>query len=187
MYQEGESGADALREDARVVDAEGVEGRVVSVDGRVALICSPEGLHVSVPLELFSRDSAGSWRVPFGFGGLRIPVIEEQPVVKRRVVDTGGVRVEKSVHTRTEHLEPVLSHEELEVERVPIDALVEDTRRATMRREGETWIFPVLEEVLVVSKQLRLVEEVRVTRRRKVERAHQEVELLREEIDVKRI
>ena len=53
---------------------------------------------------------------------------------------------------------------------------------ADIRQEGETTIYPVVEEVLVVEKRLRLVEEVHVTRRRATRQVREEVSLRHEEI-----
>src|SRR6478735_9223361 len=74
--------------------------------------------------------------------------------------------------------------ESLEVERVPVGHWIEAP--AGIRQEGDTTIYPVVEEVLVVEKRLRLVEEVRVTRRRATRQVREEVSLRREEILVER-
>ena len=96
---------------------------------------------------------------------LRIPLVEEQLQVSKRVVDTGkGVRVHKTVTEHAELVDLPLMHDELTVERIAIGTLIEEGTLPTVRYEGETMIVPVLEEVLLVKKQLRLKEEVRITR-----------------------
>ncbi len=58
-----------------------------------------------------------------------------------------------------------LSGQHVEVERVPIDVLVErDAAPPEPRIEGEVTIVPILEEVLVVEKRLLIKEELRITR-----------------------
>jgi stress response protein YsnF len=57
---------------------------------------------------------------------------------------------------------------------------------AAIRQEGDTTIYPVMEEVVVVEKRLRLVEEVRVTQRRATRHVREQVALRREEIVVER-
>jgi stress response protein YsnF len=54
------------------------------------------------------------------------------------------------------------------------------------RTEGETTIIPVMEEVLVVEKRLRLKEELHVTRRRTEHRDPQRVTLRSERVEVER-
>jgi stress response protein YsnF len=66
------------------------------------------------------------------------------------------------------------------VERVPVGRWI--AAPADIRQEGDTTIYPVVEEVLVVEKRLRLVEEVRVTRRRATRQVREEVSLRHEEI-----
>jgi uncharacterized protein (TIGR02271 family) len=185
MVEQSDSEAGSPCDGARVLDAEGGEGRVVSVRDGLALIATESGPCIAVPVELLVQRPDETWTVPFGLSSLAVPVVEEQATVRKRSVERGGVRLEKRVTTRTERIEPELRHEQIDVERVPMDEPV-DAGKLAPWQEGDTWVFPVVEEVLVVSKQLRLKEQVRVTRRQRVDRARQEVELRREEIDVRR-
>jgi stress response protein YsnF len=54
------------------------------------------------------------------------------------------------------------------------------------RQEGETLIIPVLEEVLVVERRLRLKEEVRITRQQRTVHTPQSVVLKTYEVQVER-
>ena len=90
-----------------------------------------------------------------------IPVLEEQIHVEKRRVETGRVRVVKRVNEREEEIDIPLIHEEVQVERVPIGKFVDEA--PAIRREGATLIMPVMEEVLVVEKRLRVREEVHIT------------------------
>jgi uncharacterized protein (TIGR02271 family) len=115
-----------------------------------------------------------------------IPVIEETVEVGREVVDTGrGVRVHKHVTEREEQVDPPLTQDELIIERVPIDRLVTGPE-PTQHLEGDTLIIPVLEEVLVLEKRVRVKEEVRITRRKRQVHAPQTVNLKSEEVSVER-
>jgi uncharacterized protein (TIGR02271 family) len=117
---------------------------------------------------------------------LNIPVVQEKVEVGRKVVDTGrGVRLTKKVTEREETVDPPLMQEELTVERVPIDRLVTGPE-PTQHYEGETLVVPVLEEVLVLEKRIRLKEEVRITRRQRLVHAPQSVSLKSEEVSVER-
>ena len=112
-----------------------------------------------------------------------VPVVEETAVVYKERVVTDRVRLTKQVHENHEVLDIPVQTETLEVERVPVDRFVEAAAPAN-RQEGDTTVYPVVEEVLVVEKRLRLVEEVRVTQRRATRHVREEVVLRREEITV---
>ena len=102
-------------------------------------------------------------------------------VYKERVV-TDRVRLNKQVHEDQEVLDIPVRTETLEVERVPVGRFIEAA--PAIRQEGETTVYPVVEEVLVVEKRLRLVEEVRITQRQATRHVRKEVVLRREEITV---
>lgn len=104
-------------------------------------------------------------------------------VRKERVV-TETVRLRKRVHEDEEVLDVPVQTEAIEVERVPVGRWVDAP--PDVRRDGDTTVYPVVEEVLVIEKRLRLVEEVRVTRRQETQRVQERVGLRREEIVVER-
>jgi stress response protein YsnF len=112
-----------------------------------------------------------------------IPVIVEDLDVEKRT-HTRRVRVSKHVHEREEVIEDTGFHEEVKVDRVPVNKVVDQLPE--VRREGDTTIIPVLEEVLVVEKRVVLKEEVRITKRR-VKADPQRVTLRAESVDVERI
>lgn len=117
---------------------------------------------------------------------LTIPVVQETVEFDRRMVDTGrGVRIEKRVTEREEEVDPPLMHEELTIERIPIDRIVSGPE-PKQHYEGETLVIPVLEEVMVLEKRLRLKEEVRITRRQRQVHLPQRVSLKSEEVSVER-
>lgn len=113
-----------------------------------------------------------------------VPVIEETAVVYKERVVTDRVRLHKRVQATREVLDIPVQTESLEVERVAVGRWIEAP--AAIRQEGDTTVYPVVEEVLVVEKRLRLVEEVRVTRQRTTRQVREEVSLRREEILVER-
>src|SRR3954452_25005314 len=113
-----------------------------------------------------------------------VPVVEETAVVYKERVVTDRVRLNKQVHEDQEVLDIPVRTEALEVERVPVGRIVEAA--PAIRQEGDTTVYPVVEEVLVVEKRLRLVEEVRVTQRRATRHVREQVALRREEIVVER-
>jgi uncharacterized protein (TIGR02271 family) len=85
----------------------------------------------------------------------------------RREVERGVVRVHKRVETVPSTINVEAAHEEVEIERVPVDRQVETAPEPW--QDGDTTVIPIIEEVLVVEKRLVVKEEVRITRRRVTE------------------
>lgn len=108
-----------------------------------------------------------------------IALAAEELKVSKRQVTRGRVVVRKEVLTHEAVVDDPLLLERLEVNRVPINALVDAAEPP--RTEGDTTIIPFYEEVLVVEKRLLLSEELHVTRHRSERREPQRVTLRREE------
>lgn len=140
------------------------------------LIPQGEGLY-RLPLALLGEAGAGAETQV-------IPVMTETLAVSKRQVVTGGVRVTKVVREHEELVDEPLWQETVEVQRVPINKLVEAP--TAVRYENDTVIVPVLEEVLVVEKRLLLKEEVHIRRRRTTTHQPQRVVRRREEVSVER-
>ena len=114
-----------------------------------------------------------------------IPVIEEELLIEKRVVESGGVKVSKQVHEHEEVIDEPLRQEQVTVERHPVNQRVETA--PSIRREGTTLIIPIVEEVLVIEKQLVLKEEIHITMQQTEVRQPQTVKLRREEAIVERL
>jgi stress response protein YsnF len=114
-----------------------------------------------------------------------IPVVEERAVVRRQRKITGAVRVRTRVREAEEIVRESLDGEEVAVERVPVARWVEAP--VPIRQEGDTTIVSLHEEVIVVEKRLRVVEEIRLTRRQTTRPAHERVVVRREEAVVERL
>jgi stress response protein YsnF len=114
-----------------------------------------------------------------------VPVLAEDVVVEKRVVEKDRVRVHKTIHEREEIIDEPLNQEIVEVERVPVNRIVE--RPIPTRQEGDVTIISVTKEVLVVEKRLLCTEEVRITRRISEGHDPQRVTLRNEEVTVERI
>jgi stress response protein YsnF len=56
-----------------------------------------------------------------------------------------------------------------------------------VRQEGDTTVIPVVEEVVVVEKRLRLVEAVRISKRQAIRHEPQSITLRRQEAVVERL
>ncbi len=198
------AGGDATLTDklahATVIDAQGNNASIIGVQqvesDPHAWVRLPDGTQVLVPMSLMSQQNEGVYRLPFAFHAsgqpqqplqMSFPVMEEELQVARRVIDTGrGVRIHKTVEAHESVVDQPLMHEELKVEHVPVGRIVPESELPQARYEGDTLVVPVLEEVLVVQKQLVLKEEVRITRERQAVRAPQKVLLRTEHIAVER-
>ena len=184
-----------------VTDQEGLHmtlERITLPDGREeGRVRFPSGRQVVVPLETLTLEANGSYRLPTRFAQLEpertetefmaagqvvVPIVEETLTVGARQVQTGGIRVQKTVSEREETINVPLMQESVTVERVSIGRIVEAAPPS--RTEGDTLILSIVEEQIVVTKRLILQEEVRITTLR-TEKPHEEtVTLRREEIQI---
>jgi stress response protein YsnF len=90
----------------------------------------------------------------------------------------------KTVHERQELVDEPLRTETFDVRRIPINRPINGP--VEVRQEGETTVYPVVEEVLVMTKQLMLREEIHVTRRVAEVHHPQIVNLSSDEIKIER-
>jgi stress response protein YsnF len=91
-----------------------------------------------------------------------VPIVEEELTVATRQVAKGTVRVEVRAETLQEEVPLTIAEDAIAVTRVPIDRPVDAP--PSVRTEGDTTVIPVLEEVIVVQRQLILKEEIHVRR-----------------------
>ena len=115
-----------------------------------------------------------------------IPVVEEQVRINKKTVETGRVNIYKDVHEEDVTVDVPTVHEEVNVERVPVNEYVESAP-PSVRYEGDVMIIPVLHEELVLVKRLKLVEELHVTKRKIETHEAQHVTLRKEEVNVNRV
>ncbi|WP_042696569.1 YsnF/AvaK domain-containing protein [Azospirillum sp. B506] len=106
--------------------------------------------------------------------------VEEQVGVRKRRQVTGTVRASTFSHEREQAVEADLSMETLEVERVPIGRFVDAP--IPRRQDGDTTVISVIEEVATVEVRLKLVGEVRITRRTASGKRPDHVTLRRQEV-----
>lgn len=116
--------------------------------------------------------------------GLVIPLIEEKVKVGKMVVETGRVKLLKTVEEHEETVTVPLIEEEITVSRQPMNRYVEEA--PAVRQEGETTIYPVIKEVLVIEKKLMLVEEIHVTKRQRTTISSEVVNLRTELLSIER-
>ncbi|MFC3125430.1 YsnF/AvaK domain-containing protein [Pseudoroseomonas globiformis] len=93
-------------------------------------------------------------------GHTAVPLIEERLISRKRVVETGRVRISVTNETAEDVVRETLQTRHAEVERVSLDREVTEVPQP--RQEGDVLIIPVVEEILVIEKRLVLKEEIRL-------------------------
>jgi uncharacterized protein (TIGR02271 family) len=130
------------------------------------LLGRSDGSQITLPLTDLSWKGAGTWLLTDAVrdaSGLVIPVVEERLEVSRERVETGRVRISKSVEAREVVVDDPLKRESVRVEHVPINQVVTGAV-PQVREEGDVTVIPILEERVVTRTELVLVEEVRIHR-----------------------
>ena len=115
----------------------------------------------------------------------RIELVTEQLQVGKREVERARVVVRTRIEERDEIAEVALTQEEASVERVPIGRTV--TEPPPVREEEGVLIVPVLEERLVVTTELVLKEEIRITKKIRTETVREPVRLRAEQVQIERL
>ena len=152
------------------------------------LLGRSDGSQITLPLSDLSWKGAGTWLLTDAVRdarGLVIPVVEERLEVSRERVETGRVRVSKSVEAREVVVDDPLKRESVRVEHVPINQVVTGAV-PQVREEGDVTVIPILEERVVTRTELVLVEEVRIHREHSEYRNPQRVTLRKEVVAVER-
>ncbi|MBV8705606.1 MAG: YsnF/AvaK domain-containing protein, partial [Acidobacteriaceae bacterium] len=116
---------------------------------------------------------------------LVVPVLKEELEVHKELRKTGTVRIHKTVHEIEEAVSESLTSETVDVQRIPMNLVVDSP--PPVRTEGDITIISVVKEELIVTKQLRVVEELRVTKRKSVSDYRENVTVRAEEVVVERI
>ena len=115
----------------------------------------------------------------------RIPLVAEHVDVDVRQVEGDTVRVDLRTEVESRTIDAELLRDAVDVRRVPIDSTVDHL--PVTRTEGDVTIIPVVQERLVLQKQLVLVEEIHITHTRERIPVTRDVELRRQIPDVTRI
>jgi uncharacterized protein (TIGR02271 family) len=148
-------------------------------DGSYAIPFSSEDV------ERMDKGSAGSTAEPLSRNNREetvVPVVAEELDIRKRAVQTGGIRVLRRVLEHEEEMDLPLLREDVQVRRVLLDREVEGP--LPIRKEGDTIVIPVVEEILVISRRYRLKEEVYVTKTSREERRQERVTVRRQEADI---
>ena len=117
-----------------------------------------------------------------GGNEIRVPILEERLEVGKRPVELGEVRLHKSIETFEQVARQPVLREDVIVERVEINRDLEAPLEPHM--DGDWFVVPIMEEVLVVQKRLVLKEEVRIKKRQVTEEYEVREQLRREHLEV---
>lgn len=186
-----------------IVDQDGTRG-LVKVDelaeGSRVRVQFGDDEQALVPVSMLTEQEDGVYHLPLSLSNLEehryareveagdnvvIPVIEEELHVGKRPVETGRVRVTKTVHEEDEIIDIPLLQERFEVKRVPVNRALDGP--VSVRYQGNTVIVPLVEEVIVVQKKLVLKEEIHLTKIQEEVREPKRVTLRSEEAQVERV
>jgi len=118
-------------------------------------------------------------------GKIVVPVIEEQVVISKEIVETGKVLIKKRVKEEEAFINIPLIQEGYQVERRPGKKELL-THHPSIRHEGDKMIIPVVREVLVVEKRYEVTEEVHVIKTKTEVPNMQQITLLKEEVQIER-
>lgn len=114
-----------------------------------------------------------------------LTLVGEEAVAHVRDVARGRVVVHKHVEMVPHEASVEVGTDTVEITRVPVNEEFDDAPGS--RQEGDTLIVPVIEEVLVVSRRYRVIEEVHVTKHREIHTEIFEEDLQREVVDVREV
>jgi uncharacterized protein (TIGR02271 family) len=126
-----------------------------------------EGVHQSRGDDLADEDE------------LRVQRSEEELIAGTRQREAGSIRVRKRVRTDRERIEVPTRHEEVSVERVPVEGEASEAEIG-----AEEVVVPVTEEEIVVHKRPVIKEEVRIRKDVVEETEVVEEDVRREEVEV---
>ncbi|MDQ3650513.1 MAG: YsnF/AvaK domain-containing protein [Acidobacteriota bacterium] len=165
------------------------DGRAVTVPTGVLVPRKEDGYFLPISLieleQPIPDDMATPEKTHPGRDLIVLPIIEEELSVEKREVETGRVRIRKTVRERQEVVDEPLLQEEAEIRRVAVNRIVDGP--VPVRYEGDTMIVPLLEEVIVTEKRLLLKEELHISVRQFEGRNPQTVTLRSEEAIVERL
>lgn len=113
-----------------------------------------------------------------------VPVVAEEAVVGVRTSVAETISVRLSTEAVDEVLEAQFAIEDVDVERVACDRVIDVVPE--IRTEGDVTIIPVVGERAVIQRQLVLIEEVRVFRKRRGSTTELPVSLRRQRAEVTR-
>lgn len=181
-------GARVLASDGRLVGKVDAESDVADTSGSF-IVVRDENRLLSIPRSMIdsAQSSADAITLTDEFrltpeaqspANTTIPVHAEELDVRISEHEHGKVRIEKSVERVPVREDVELGSHVVDIERVASGEEFDEIPQNW--HDGDTLVIPVVEEVLVLTRRYRVVENVRVTRRSEVRTETIEAELARE-------
>ncbi len=131
------------------------------------------------------RDAGGASRLAHGASEeTKVPVAEEELVPEKHERQAGEVRVAKDVKTEHRQIDVPVTHEEVHVERTPVQG--GESRGAEARFEKGEIRVPVREEEVEIKKRPVVKEEVRVSKTARQEERRAEGDVRREDVKIEK-
>lgn len=157
----------------------------ILLDGGQTLFVPTSVLVVEKDSYRIAAHPAGFEKMPSRGDEVVIPLVAETLSVGRREVETGRVRFSTTVTERVETIDEPLFKTVVEVKRVGVARFVDAP--PAVRYEQDVMIVPIMEEVLIVEKRLRVKEEVYISQKREEYRSPQQVTLRTETLSEERL
>jgi uncharacterized protein (TIGR02271 family) len=145
-------------------------------DGKVIRLLTTQ--LASVPLDISANEAKEN------AASIVIPIVEEHLDIEKRTVATGTVTLRKVVQEYQENLNEPLAVRTFDIERLIINQPIESA--PPVRQEGNVTVYSLIEEQMVLTKQLVLKEEIRITQRETERRDTHVITLKREHLIVER-
>lgn len=116
-----------------------------------------------------------------------IKVIQEFATVDREVVETGKVRITKTVTEETIGINAPITNESYEVKHVAVPYKLLDQPPLALTQDGNLTIITVVREISVVVKKYEVIEEIHITKQLTQTPLTHEISLRKENVHVERI
>lgn len=156
--------------------------RVMIPAAAIAEIPSRRTVRLRVGRDELESMASGTRAEARGENQIRVPILEERLEVGTRPVELGEVRLRKSIELFEQVARQPVMREDVVVERVPMSRELDVPAEPHM--DGDWFVVPVMEEMLVVQKRLVLKEEIRIKKRQVTEEYEVREQLRRERVEV---
>jgi len=156
--------------------------RVTIPAGAIAEIPNRQVVRLRVRRDELAAMGSGMRAASSSRDEIRVPVLEERLTVGTRPTELGEVVLHKTVELFEQVARQPILREDVIVERVEMHQELEAPVEPHM--DGDWFVVPIMEEVLVVQKRLVLKEEIRIKKRQVTEEYEVREQLRREHLDV---
>lgn len=120
----------------------------------------------SIPVSSVTDHVTENERLVTGNERLVVPLSEEYLEVNKQWVQSGEVRLRKSVQSSTQSIPVQVEYEEVQIDRVPVNRALAKGEKSEPWWDGDVMVVPVVEEEIVVTKRQVVREEIRISKRR---------------------